>query len=66
MIKPRPPSPPATPSAAQEGASEPKGTETVAAIGRDLKALFDSVAIEPVPDRFKALLDELERKSGKR
>ena len=31
------------------------------AIGRKLKAFYDDVASEPVPDRFLALLDALDR-----
>ncbi len=30
-----------------------------AAIGKQLKRLYDNVADEPVPDRFSALLDQL-------
>jgi hypothetical protein len=37
------------------------GTE----IGRELRALYDRVVAEPVPDKLRQLLDELERKSGK-
>ena len=32
-------------------------------IGRKLKGMFDEVVSEPVPDKLRALLDELERKS---
>ena len=28
-------------------------------IGRHLRAMFEQVAAEPVPDRFRALLDQL-------
>lgn len=31
-------------------------------IGRELRALFDEIADEPVPDRFLALLQSLEAK----
>jgi hypothetical protein len=31
-------------------------------IGRQLRAVYDAVANEPVPDRFLKLLEELERK----
>jgi hypothetical protein len=31
------------------------------AIGRKLKAFYDDVASEPVPDRFLSLLDALDR-----
>ena len=32
-------------------------------IGRTLKGMFDEVVTEPVPDRLRKLLEELERKS---
>jgi hypothetical protein len=31
-------------------------------LGRNLKAVYDALVEEPVPDRFLKLLDELERK----
>ena len=31
-------------------------------IGRQLRALYDEVANQPVPDRFKELLDRLDQK----
>jgi hypothetical protein len=34
------------------------------AIAKKLKALYDSVAQEPVPDRFTELLDQLDREKG--
>jgi Anti-sigma factor NepR len=33
-------------------------------IGRQLRALYDEVASQPVPDRFMELLDRLDMKSG--
>lgn len=33
-------------------------------IGRQLRALYDEVASQPVPDRFMELLNRLEVKSG--
>ncbi len=33
-------------------------------ISRQLRAIFDEVVNEPVPDRFVKLLEELERKRG--
>ncbi|MFD2236321.1 NepR family anti-sigma factor [Aureimonas populi] len=36
------------------------------AIGRRLKAYYDDVASEPVPDRFMALLDALDAADSKR
>jgi hypothetical protein len=35
-------------------------------IGRGLRALFDDVMAEPVPEKFRDLLDELEQKSGEK
>ena len=34
-------------------------------IGSQLKQMYDEVVEEPVPDKLRALLDELERKQGK-
>jgi hypothetical protein len=34
------------------------------AIGSQLKALYDQVANEPVPDRFRQLLDRLAQEPG--
>lgn len=31
-------------------------------IGRQLRALYDDVLTQPVPDRFKELMDRLDRK----
>jgi CHASE1-domain containing sensor protein len=33
-------------------------------IGRQLRAVYDEVASEPVPERFRKLLEELERKQS--
>lgn len=33
-------------------------------IGRRLMALYDDVLQQPVPDRFRQLLDELDQKTG--
>ncbi len=33
-------------------------------IGRQLRALYDEVANQPVPDRFMELLNRLDEKSG--
>ena len=72
MIKPSKESPPATPPGGKEDPpgggppKDPKGTDLMDAIGRELKFLLDGVATEPVPERFRQLLDELERKSGER
>jgi hypothetical protein len=34
-------------------------------IGRELRAMFDDVVAEPVPERFRELLEELEKKQPK-
>ena len=65
MIKPLSPEPSDTPSAApKSSAAEPKGAELSNQIGRKLRAMFDDVVAEPVPEKFHKLLEELERKSG--
>jgi hypothetical protein len=65
MIKPLAPEPSATPSAASKSSvAEPKGAEISNQIGRKLRAMFDDVVAEPVPEKFHKLLEELERKSG--
>ncbi len=40
------------------------GPELQAHIGRQLRAVYDEIVQEPVPDRFLQLLDELERKQA--
>lgn len=40
--------------------------ELQAHIGRQLRAVYDEVVSEAVPDRFRLLLDELERKQSDR
>lgn len=44
---------------AREGGLDPRVRSH---IGRRIKALYDEIAEEPVPDRFIALLEELARK----
>lgn len=34
-------------------------------IGRELRSMFDGVVAEPVPDRFRELLEALEKKQSK-
>jgi Anti-sigma factor NepR len=41
-----------------------KGVELAEQIGHKLKSMFEGVVAEPVPERFRALLEDLERKSG--
>jgi hypothetical protein len=56
-----PPTPPATPKAAAPS----RGVELSEQIGRELRAMFDEVVAEPVPEKFRQLLEELERRTGK-
>jgi hypothetical protein len=42
----------------------PLGAELQAHIGRQLRAVYDEIAHQPVPDRFMKLLEELERKQA--
>jgi Anti-sigma factor NepR len=50
------PDPPPPPKVATEADIGPL-------IGRELKAMFDAVLAEPVPEKFRTLLEELARKS---
>lgn len=34
-------------------------------IGRELRAMFDDVVAEPIPEKLRALLEELERSKTK-
>jgi hypothetical protein len=42
------------------------GGDLQAHIGRQLRAVYDEVASEAVPDRFLKLIEELERKEAKK
>ena len=48
------------------GGSGAKEMELGEQIGRKLRAMFEDVAAEPVPERFRELLDELERSEPER
>jgi hypothetical protein len=54
---------------AREGKAEPampdKSAGMTEYIGHELRAMFDGVVAEPVPDRFHDLLAELEEKQAK-
>jgi hypothetical protein len=65
MVKPRAqqPSPPTPPSATKKRASDPAAAELGRQIGETLRTMFDDVLTEPVPEKFRALLEELEGKS---
>ena len=47
-----------------EDVAIPLPTDVQAFIGRQLRAVYNDVVNEPVPDRFVKLLEELERKQG--
>lgn len=71
MIEKKPPGPPSTisgpgPMPADESARSPKkrNSNVKDHIGRQLRALYDGVASQPVPDRFMELLNRLDEKSG--
>lgn len=46
------------------GAPPGLGLELQQHIGRQLKAVYEEVAQQPIPDRFVRLLEELERKQA--
>jgi hypothetical protein len=56
---PRTPRPPAP----KDPAHVARAAEIGEMIGRELKAMFDDVVAEPVPEEFRELLEELERKA---
>jgi len=43
---------------------EPFGNDVQSHIGRQLRAIYDGVVAQPVPDRFLELLNELEQKAA--
>lgn len=43
---------------------DPFDTDIQSHIGRQLRALYDGVVSQPVPDRFLELLTQLEEKNG--
>ena len=52
-------SPAETPEAA-EGEGRPGTADVQAYIGRQLRAVYDDVVKQPIPDRFLALMKQLE------
>ncbi|RKF06929.1 hypothetical protein DEM25_009835 [Oceaniradius stylonematis] len=48
----------------KDGKARPLNEMAVRQIGKKLRESFDEVVKEPVPDRFAALLDELEKSEG--
>jgi hypothetical protein len=64
MVKPRAQQPcPTSPSATKKRASDPAAADLGQQIGEKLRTMFDDVLTEPVPEKFRTLLEELERKS---
>jgi anti-sigma factor NepR-like protein len=47
------------------GEGQAKGAELGEQIGHTLKAMFEDVVAEPVPEKFRQLLEQLERKPDK-
>ena len=68
MSKRGTPKPP-TAGQAERGSRDRAGAQAVFPvhehIGRQLKAMFDEVVTQPVPDKLRKLLEELERKQSK-
>ena len=46
------------------GTPRPSGADVHAYIGRQLRAVYDDVAKQPVPDRFLELMKQLDSKVG--
>jgi hypothetical protein len=66
MVKQRPQRPLASPSpATRRRGKGPTAAELGEQIGHELRAMFNDVVTEPVPEKFRVLLEELERKSSK-
>jgi hypothetical protein len=57
--------PPKRPRATKASGKGKKAEELTAHIGRELRVMFEDVVSEPVPERFRDLLDELEQKKAK-
>ena len=65
MTKPGTPKPPRTDKpAASRQASDPV-FPMHEHIGRQLKSMFDEVVAQPVPDKLRKLLEDLERRQSK-
>jgi Anti-sigma factor NepR len=54
-----------TPETAKKPGRPDKAGQLNEHIGKELRAMFDDVVAEPVPDRFRQLLDALEQKQAK-
>lgn len=49
---------------ARPGGGEPRD-RSVDWLGRSLRQLYDGTAREPIPDKFRSLLDQLDERDGK-
>jgi len=66
MVKQQSQRPSATPPAApKKSVKDSIAAELGEQIGGKLRTMFDDVVAEPVPEKFRKLLEELERKSDK-
>ena len=55
---------PASEGPTPDGAPRPGVTDVQAYIGRQLRAVYDDVVKQPIPDRFLALMKQLEEGTG--
>jgi len=67
MTKPKSPQgkAPQVPEKAGASTDSDKAAQLSEHIGRELRSMFDGVVAEPVPDRFRELLEALEKKQSK-
>ena len=56
-------SPVVSATVASEGPARPGTTDVQAYIGRQLRAVYDDVVKQPIPDRFLALMKQLEEQT---
>jgi hypothetical protein len=61
---PPPTTPDAAPTSESAGPAKKRNPNVKDHIGRQLRALYDEVAAQPVPDRFMELLNRLDAKNG--
>ncbi len=61
QAEPRTEDAPAPPTDAPSAGLQPQVQDH---IGRQLRALYDDVLTQPVPDRFRELMDRLDRAGG--
>lgn len=54
-----------TPAKTDASTDSDKAAKLAEHIGRELRSMFDGVVAEPVPDRFRELLEALEKKQTK-